>query len=217
MKFAFLFNRLFHKKAWINALDLETAKGCSLRQLTAQQVFQQHLAIINAAEEARAGIPAEQVGGKLFQVRTSMDKLNALLPFADPRQRRKISDAARTADYVQSLLIPAAQSDHPAQVTYYGVYIPTLNGRFYYLGTQAYQEGDIVSIPFGREDTMIFGIVNEILCDDYWKMPIPLWKMKYIHSKAPQNVTDTYQHMQNPEHSQEESVLANAGNWRDST
>lgn len=163
----------------------------ALHQLTAQRIYMEHQNVIRITEEIKAGVSAAQAPMLLSQLQMCIDQLTPLLPFASPGQRRKIEDAVRTADYVRSLL-PAPKEGTPTQMTYYSVYIPTLRGAFYYLGSQVYTIGDIVSIPFGRENNIIFGIVDGILCDDYWKLPIPLWKMKYIEGNAPQAIVDEY-------------------------
>lgn len=192
MYFQYLRNRLFRKRQWENALGCgQQAHFDTLRQLTVQRINEGHQAVIRIAEEIRAGGGVAQAPTVLPQLQGFIDRLTPLLPFASPGQRRKIEDAARTADYVRSLL-PASKEGTPTQMTYYSVYIPTLKGAFYYLGSQVYTIGDIVSIPFGRENNIIFGIVEGILCDEYWKLPIPLWKMKYIEGNAPQAVVDEY-------------------------
>lgn len=163
----------------------------SLHQLTAQRICMEHQNVIRITEEIKAGTSAAQTPMLLSQLQMCTGQLTPLLPFASPEQRRKIEDALRTADYARSLL-PVPKEGTPTQMTYYKVYIPTLQGAFYYLGSQVYGVGDVVSIPFGRENNMIFGIVEGTLCDDYWKLPVPLWKMKYIEGKAPQAVADEY-------------------------
>lgn len=192
MYFQYLRNRLFRKRQWEDALGCgQQAHFDTLRQLTVQRINEEHQAVIRIAEAIRAGGGTVQAQTVLPQLQGFIDRLSPLLPFTSPGQRRKIEDAIRTADYVRSLL-PAPKEGTPTQMTYYSVYIPTLKGAFYYLGSQVYTIGDIVSIPFGRENNIIFGIVEGILCDDYWKLPIPLWKMKYIEGNAPQAVVDEY-------------------------
>lgn len=77
-------------------------------------------------------------------------------------------------------------------ITFYTVYIPTLDGRFDYLAVEAYAPGDIVTIPFGPEDREIFGIVEKLQVYAYTKTPLPMWKMKYILGKAPQAIAEEY-------------------------
>ena len=77
-------------------------------------------------------------------------------------------------------------------ITFYTVYIPTLDGRFDYLAVEAYAPGDIVIIPFGPEDREIFGIVEKLQVYSYLKTPLPMWKMKYILGKAPQAIVEEY-------------------------
>lgn len=77
----------------------------------------------------------------------------------------------------------------------YTVYIPTLDGRFDYLAAEPYSPGEIVTIPFGGEDREIFGIVEKRQRYPLDKLPLPLWKMKYILEKAPEAVTEAYRHL----------------------
>lgn len=72
----------------------------------------------------------------------------------------------------------------------YTVYIPTLDGRFDYLGVGEYAPGDVVFIPFGAEDRQICGIVEKRQRYPVDKLPLPLWKMKYILGKAPEAGAD---------------------------
>lgn len=76
----------------------------------------------------------------------------------------------------------------------YTVYIPTLDGRFDYLGAEDYRPDDIVVIPFGAEDREICGIVEKRQRYPVDKLPLPLWKMKYILDKAPEAVVQEYLH-----------------------
>ena len=72
----------------------------------------------------------------------------------------------------------------------YTVHIPTLDGRFDYLGVGEYAPGDVVFIPFGGEDRQICGIVEKRQRYPVDKLPLPLWKMKYILGKAPEAGAD---------------------------
>ena len=91
---------------------------------------------------------------------------------------------------------PAPLPPAPAVgVTFYTVYIPTLDGRFDYLSTTDYPPGEIVIIPFGPEDREILGIVEGAQFYPYGKMPLPLWKMKYILDKAPEPITEEYRRL----------------------
>ena len=72
------------------------------------------------------------------------------------------------------------------------VYIPTLDGRFDYLSAVDFSPGDIVVIPFGAEDREICGIVEKRQRYPVDKLPLPLWKMKYILEKAPEAVVKEY-------------------------
>ena len=85
--------------------------------------------------------------------------------------------------------------ENPAELPFYTVYIPTLDGRFYYLSDTPYSPGDIVRIPFGPEDREIFGIVEEVRRYPIHRTPLPLWKMKYILGKAPWQIADTYRRL----------------------
>ncbi len=82
--------------------------------------------------------------------------------------------------------------DPPVGLTFYTVYIPTLDGRFDYLSTTDYPAGEIVVIPFGPEDKEILGIVESARFYPYGKMPLPLWKMKYILDRAPEPIAEEY-------------------------
>ena len=96
-------------------------------------------------------------------------------------RRRPVSDAA------------AGPTEKAAPgITFFTVYIPTLDGRFDYLGTEDYAPGEIVSIPFGPEDREIFGIVEKQQRYPVDKLPLPLWKMKYILGKAPEAIVKEY-------------------------
>ena len=193
MCFQYLCRRLFHRAEWQQALKCEQGRMglYALNHLTAQRIYREHQNVIRITEKIKAGSSTAQTPMLLSQLQMCTSQLTSLSPFASPSQRLKIEDAVRTADYARSLL-PAPKEETPTQMTYYSVYIPTLQGAFYYLGSQVYAVGDIVSIPFGRENNIIFGIVEGIVCDEYWKLPIPLWKMKYIEGKAPQAVADEY-------------------------
>lgn len=99
------------------------------------------------------------------------------------------------------------QPQHPSAIaqqkvpgtflTFYTVFIPSLEGRFYYLSNEAYSPGEIVRIPFGYQDREYFGIVEQSQLFPYDKTPIPLWKMKYILGKAPEAVSEAYHHHKN--------------------
>lgn len=89
----------------------------------------------------------------------------------------------------------ARVEENPADLPFYTVYIPTLDGRFFYLSDTPYSSGDIVRIPFGPEDREIFGIVEEVRRYPIHRTPLPLWKMKYILGKAPRQIADTYRRL----------------------
>lgn len=82
--------------------------------------------------------------------------------------------------------------DREKGVLVYTVYIPTLDGRFDYLSAVDFSPGDIVVIPFGAEDREICGIVEKRQRYPVDKLPLPLWKMKYILEKAPEAVVKEY-------------------------
>lgn len=79
---------------------------------------------------------------------------------------------------------------------FYTVYIPSLDGRFDYLSTTDYPPGQIVVIPFGPEDRETLGIVERAVFYPYDKLPLPLWKMKYILDKAPEPIAAEYRRQQ---------------------
>lgn len=84
---------------------------------------------------------------------------------------------------------------NPSGIPFYTVYIPTLDGRFYYLSDTPYSPGEIVRIPFGPEDREVFGIVEGVRRYPVNRTPLPLWKMKYILGKAPRQIADTYRRL----------------------
>ena len=88
--------------------------------------------------------------------------------------------------------VPPRSPAPPVGLPFYTVYIPTLDGRFYYLSTTDYPAGEIVVVPFGPEDREIPGIVEGAQFFPYGKTPLPLWKMKYILDKAPEPIAEIY-------------------------
>lgn len=84
----------------------------------------------------------------------------------------------------------------PVGLIFYTVYIPSLDGRFDYLSTTDYPPGQIVVIPFGPEDRETLGIVERAVFYPYGKLPLPLWKMKYILDKAPEAIAAEYRRQQ---------------------
>lgn len=88
--------------------------------------------------------------------------------------------------------VPPRSPDPPVGLTFYTVYIPTLDGRFYYLSTTDYPAGEIVVVPFGPEDREIPGIVESAQFFPYGKTPLPLWKMKYILNRAPEPIAEIF-------------------------
>lgn len=198
MHFRYLYNRLFHKAAWQNALNRcnETLRYKTLCTLSAQIIFDHYAAIIKCTGEIRKGCTFDLCAAHLREIDSRMEQLRALLPYANNAQQTAIADAERTMQFAQSI-VPSAPKERPAtEIVYYSVFIPSMNGHFYYLAMQDFQPGDIVVIPFGAEDTLICGIVKEVFRRDYWKMPLPLWKMKYIDSMAPAEIADEYRRQQ---------------------
>ena len=194
MKFDYLFNRLFHREAWKAALSpaKDGTRFGSLSRQTAQVIFFHYEAVIQHTGSLRHA-PATGAGfDELYEINSRMEQLRQLLPFANLHQQGIITDAERTAAFARSLVPPLPDRTEATKMTYYSVFIPTLGGHFYYLGAAEYQPDDIVSIPFGGENKMIYGIVTEVFHQNYWEIPLPLWKMKYIDSKAPQAVADEY-------------------------
>ena len=51
-------------------------------------------------------------------------------------------------------------------------------------------------IPFGPEDRETLGIVEKAVFYPYGKLPLPLWKMKYILDKAPEAIAAEYRRQQ---------------------
>ena len=165
----------------------------ALSALSAQVISMHYAAIIQLAGE----IHSERDNGK-SQARTAeilcrVEQLQKLLPYATPAQRRQIADAQRTAQYAQSIVPPPELAARRTEITYYSIRIPAMNGHFYYLGTRQYHPGDVVVIPFGEENKLTCGVVEEVFRRDYWKMPLPLWKMKYIDAMAPQEIAEEYE------------------------
>ena len=113
-------------------------------------------------------------------LRSLMQWLKRLFPRA-PRQQETQSP---------NKSVPTLQ-----RITFYTVYIPTLDGRFEYLGVEAYAPGDIVTIPFGREDRAIFGIIEKSQHYAYGETPLPMWKMKYILGYAPEQIAEEYRRL----------------------
>lgn len=193
-KLGYLFNRTFHRREWREKLKTvaNNTRLNVLSKMTAQTILKRYSEIIEGTAAIRAERSADDCAAKLAYMEYGMYDLQSLLPFADLKQQAMITDAERTIQYARSLvpLTPAKRKE--TEMTYYSVYIPSLDGCFYYLGTQEFHPEDIVLIPFGGENRMIYGIVKQVLNQDYWKMPIPMWKMKYIDSKAPEAVIAEY-------------------------
>lgn len=195
MRFAYLLRRLLRRGEWIRALGQEKKSSgfLALCKTTSQMISQGYAAIAARTEAIRAESCPESAQTALAEIASWEQKLASLLPFSTTKQGKAIADAQKCAGYARSL-VPETKETGQAEIHYYAVYIPSLDGRFYYLANEAYRVGDVVTIPFGRENALIYGTVQEVLCTDYWKMPLPLWKMKYIDSKAPQAVAEEYRH-----------------------
>lgn len=190
----YLTNRLFHRDAWARALDRGEEKlgYNALSVLSAQVICAHYAAIIQLTGEIRSNQDPGKTQARAAELLSRVEQLQQLLPYATPAQRRQITDAQRTAQYAQSIAPPPDAHSRRTEITYYSVRIPAMNGHFYYLGTQQYHPGDVVVIPFGGENKLTCGIVEEVFCRDYWKMPLPLWKMKYIDATAPQEIAEEY-------------------------
>lgn len=191
-----MFNRYFAgKHAWSNALNLEDGDHSrkQLRRMTDERITKAYAAIVSCAETIRDNPSSHKAAIRMEEIQLHLSCLRRLLIYASYRGKSQIADAERTAAYAVSLL-PNPQGDGISQeITYYRVYIPTLDGNFFYLGLKEYAPGDIVVIPFGGENRIIYGIIREKFRREYWKMPLPLWKMKYIASNAPQEICAEYQ------------------------
>ena len=190
----YLTNRLFHRDAWLQALNRGEEKlgYNALSALSAQVICAHYAAIIQLTGEIRSNQDSGKTQARAAEILSRVEQLQQLLPYATPAQRRQITDAQRTAQYAQSIVPPPDAHSRRTEITYYSVRIPAMNGHFYYLGTQQYHPGDVVVIPFGGENKLTCGIVEEVFCKDYWKMPLPLWKMKYIDATAPQEIAEEY-------------------------
>ena len=201
MGLRYLTNRLFHRDAWMQALE-RSEKELShkaLSALSAQVISMHYAAIIQLTGEIHSERDNSASQARAAEVLCRMEHLQKLLPYATPAQRRQIADARRTAQYARSIVPPPERAARRTEITYYSVRIPAMNGHFYYLGTQQYHPGNVVLIPFGGENKLTCGVVEEVFCRDYWKMPLPLWKMKYIDAMAPQEIAEEYWR-QNGEH-----------------
>ncbi len=188
-----LYYCLFRKREWMQAL------GCSrgeqtlrfLFKLTERAVQEDYCEVVQCAGEIREGGNLSSKVSRLQDVDARIGRLTRLLPYANKRQKQRISDARRTADYIHELSHSMQKSGGETEILFYNVFIPAIHGCFFYLGTQVYREGDVVAIPF-QDEKNIFGVIKEVCCRDYWSLPVPLWKMKYIISPAPPEVANAY-------------------------
>lgn len=194
-------NRLFRKAQWTRALG-ESRGKCSrrqLREMTIQAVNADCIVLRKAAHDITKTADRSSC---LEQVQSRTERLTALLPFAASKEAAMIQDALQIALKAKSAPpVAARETESGAGITFYTVYIPTLDGRFFYLSNTDYPPGEIVRIPFGCQDREIFGIVEKVQRFPYEKTPLPMWKMKYILGKAPQPIADEYRRQQHAEKS----------------
>ncbi len=190
-----LYRYFARKEPWRLALNLESGAYSrrQLRQLTDQRITQCYVAIVSCAEGIHDAPTSAKSVAILGEMRLHLATLRTLAPYASGRGKRQIADGERTGAYASSLVPEPWGEGNSPEVTYYRVYIPSLDGHFYYLGLEEFATGDLVAIPFGGENKIIYGIIREKFRQEYWKMPLPLWKMKYIASHAPEQVKREYQ------------------------
>lgn len=191
-----MFNRYFGRKhAWAKALNLEPGvySRRQLRRATDERITKAYVAIVSWAEQIHDTPASPKSVRGLGEIGLYLDTLKSLAPYASRRGKGQIADGERTAAYASRLVPnPHGEGTSP-EVTYYRVYIPSLDGHFYYLGLEEFTSGDLVAIPFGGENRIIYGIIREKIRRAYWEMPLPLWKMKYIASLAPDQVKREYE------------------------
>ena len=178
MRLGYLLNRIFQQERWAEELQLDFHE-VGLRKLwetTAQVIFRNYTAMIEDASAIRSGCTQEDWRQRLAHMDGCMGILQGLLPFSTIQQQGLIADAERTLLYARSIPPAAPAERKSTELTYYSVLIPTLNGEFHYLSTQEYQPEDIVRIPFGVENRMIYGIVKEISTRTTGKCRFPFGK-----------------------------------------
>ena len=190
-------NRLLRKSQWLQALGIRSGSVSrrQLRKMTIQAVAAGSIAIKEAAHSARN---SSDHAACLSKLQLQTERLTALLPFSGPREAAMIQNALEIAQEAKRTpQIAPRETGDGTWITFYTVYIPTMDGRFFYLSNTDYPPGAIVRIPFGSQDREIFGIVEKSQCFPYEKAPFPLWKMKYILAEAPKAIADTYHYAEN--------------------
>lgn len=195
MSLRVFWNRLVRKSQWMQSLGVGGQKlpGRQLRKLTTQSVNDSCAAIAKAAQIIPGTADRAVRSDCLNNLQSLTERLTALLPFAASKEAARIRAALQIAlDAKNAPSIPLLKIPSCPGITFYTVYIPTLDGRFYYLSDTDYPTGEIVRIPFGYEDKEIFGIVEKSQRFAYDKTPLPMWKMKYILGKAPKVIVDEY-------------------------
>lgn len=191
-----MLKRYFARKyPWALTLNLEAGRYSrkQLRRLTDQRIVESYVAIVSCTERIHDAPASPKAIASMREMQLHLATLRSLAPYATRRGKQQIADGERTAAYASGLVPNQQGEGNSPEVTYYRVYIPTLDGHFYYLGLEEYAPGDLVAIPFGGENKIIYGIIQERFHQEYWKMPIPLWKMKYIASPAPEQVKREYE------------------------
>lgn len=192
-------NRLFRKSQWMQSLGVRGQKlrRRQLRKMTTQSVNDGCAAITKAAQVIPVTTDRTVRSGCLSKLQSLTEQLTALLPFAASKEAARIRAALQIAlEAKNTPPIPPPEILSGPGITFYTVYIPTLDGRFYYLSDTDYPAGEIVRIPFGYEDKEIFGIVEKSQRFAFDKTPLPMWKMKYILGKAPKVIADAYHRQQ---------------------
>ena len=187
-------NRLLHKAQLMQALGVSGQKidRRQLRSMTIQFVKDDCTTITENAGMILNSNDSAVRSDCLGKLNVLTERLTALLPFVTTEEAAMVQTAlqrAQQASHAPTIAVPDAAG---SGITFYTVYIPTLDGRFYYLSDTDYPAGEIVRIPFGYEDQEIFGIVEISQCFPYGKTPLPMWKMKYILGKAPEPIAREY-------------------------
>lgn len=187
-------NRLLHKAQWLQSLGISGEKigRRQLRNMTIQFVKDGCSEMTENAELILNTNDSAVRSGCLSKLKALTERLTALLPFAASKEAVMIQTALQRAQEAKHAPPIAAPETGRSGITFYTVYIPTLDGRFYYLSDTDYPAGEIVRIPFGYEDKEIFGIVEASQRFPYDRTPLPMWKMKYILGKAPKPIAEEY-------------------------
>ncbi|MGM9603818.1 MAG: hypothetical protein ACI3XG_02005 [Faecousia sp.] len=191
-------NRLFRRSQWAGALGVSGQKirRNHLLERSIQVVEDGCSAITKTAETILHTNDQAVRSGCLRQLQLETERLTALLPFAASKEAAMIENALQTAQQAKDAPpVAARETENSTGITFYTVYIPTLDGRFFYLSSTDYPLGEIVRIPFGHQDKEIFGIVEKSQCFPYERTPLPMWKMKYILGKAPKPIADEYRRL----------------------